>query len=890
MKKSIVLSIMVGIMIIFFNNFAFNNVVIAAHTHSYSSQYINKGGSGHIIQQKCSCGRVSSSSGVLSHSMGSWSQTQSPTCYQQGIERRYCSRCGYGESRSTGFSSHSMSGWYSDKSSHWKVCNNCGSVGSSGGHYDNNVNGYCDACNYLMAIPAAATISGAVSVKVEGSATFKISVTKGTAPITYQWYYNTSNSTSGGTAVSGATGTTLTINSTTKGMNGRYYYCSMKNGAGTTYSPTALLTVWYPFTLGTQPANVNLKKNETGTFSVSIGTAGNPNSYTYQWYRAGTSGGTGSKISGATSSSYKVKPTQNINQEYYYCVVSNGKYSVTSNRGKLVADITSPDITMNSFNQNIIINSTDTLKIPFSVTDSGQGYSENNSNFTSSDIVVKVGGVTITNVSKVLTYKGVSGSKYNYELTLSNITGNGKLSVEVPADAIKDNFNNGNLLETFTTNVTVDNIAPVISLESIVSGVNERYANIEDEVVVKLAVTEAIGMNTSEFTIEDINVKVGETVVTSIINKQLTYTEKVENKYIYTLRLKGLPGEGELSINIGAGKIKDLAKNPNVYTNIPIKNSSGQSVIIDNTKPEIQSLITSLGGYNSSRKYPDSLDTCYDGWANENIYVQINATDNQVIDYYMRSVNNNTNYTKITSYQNIISESMNGDIYYKVVDKAGNSTEINKEIKLDKIKPNIPEMSLYEQRIYGATYIFDATQPCSKSVYVIPNPASIIDKTSVQSGVEEDIKYTYYTITSYKDITKTETKGEVLKFAWNEGFLIKESGYYEISMKLSDIAGNVEDSKIYSVYINKEAENTIKISNINDIGSGINKVTIRIFKSDEAGNKTSKEAITPIVINNPYKEIIKNVRLGDGKFFVEVTLEDNVGLTKVLKKTIVNKL
>ena len=107
---------------------------------------------------------------------------------------------------------------------------------------------------------------------------------------------------------------------------------------------------------------------------------------------------------------------------------------------------------------------------------------------------------------------------------------------------------------------------------------------------------------------------------------------------------------------------------------------------------------------------------------------------------------------------------------------------------------------------------------------------------------------------------------------------------------MTDVAGNQVIGEVYKVYINKKAENTIRISKINDIGSGIKKATIQVFKSDEAGNQMSEEAIEAIIIENPYKEIIRNVRLGEGTYYVEVTLEDNVGLTSVLKSTIVNEL
>ena len=121
---------------------------------------------------------------------------------------------------------------------------------------------------------------------------------------------------------------------------------------------------------------------------------------------------------------------------------------------------------------------------------------------------------------------------------------------------------------------------------------------------------------------------------------------------------------------------------------------------------------------------------------------------------------------------------------------------------------------------------------------------------------------------------------------YNEGVLLTSSGYYEIKMLMEDVAGNKTESDLYLVYIEKGAENTIRIRNLNDIGAGIAKATIRVYSV----NKFGEEVIAPIVIENPYKEIVKNVRLGDGHFYVEVTLVDKVGNTTVLSQTIENKL
>ena len=317
-------------MIIVLNLIFVNQIISYAACSHPSRSYEDQGDGRHKIY----CSSCGIRFGQGTHSYGSWKTTRNATCTQSGKQTRKCKYCSASETRYTSKLDHDWSGWKRSTTEHWKECDNCDATNDEGDHYDDNEDGYCDECNYLMAIPASATISGAVTVKEGESALFTINVTKGTTPITYQWYYNTSNSTSNGVAVDGATGTSITIAATDRNMNGRYYYCAMKNKAGTKYSPTALLTVYYPFTLGSQPQDATLKKDEYATFSVAIGTKGNPNTYTYQWYVAASETATGSKINGATSASYTITPARNTHQEYYYCVVNNGQYTVNSERAK----------------------------------------------------------------------------------------------------------------------------------------------------------------------------------------------------------------------------------------------------------------------------------------------------------------------------------------------------------------------------------------------------------------------------------------------------------------------------------------------------------------------------------------------------------------------------
>lgn len=812
--------------------------------------------------------------------------TKYATCTTEGNRRYECSLCNYTNDETINKTAHLWSEWQITTTEHYKICSGCNEITSKGAHVDNNADGKCDACDYVMyIIPVAKIKSSTTEVKEGANAVFEVEVTAGTLPLAYQWYYKTSSA-GAGTSISGATSSTYTVK-TTKDMNDREYYCVVSNLGGSCTTNSIKLTVYYTFSISTEPQNQNVKKGETAEFKVAAA-GGNPSTYTYQWYVAPSLAGAGSKILNATQSSYKITPTKNIHEEYYYCVISNGQYDVTSNRAKLVADITLPEISIDSFNENIWVNKVTEIKVPFTITDTGEGYTQNN-NFLANDINVKVDGAIKNDVNKTLTYKSASGNSYKYELTLTNITGDGKLSFEIPAGSFEDNFHNQNLAKSFSTNVTIDNTEPVFSIETVTGDLNDKYANADDKIIIKIAITEANSINTNEFTASDIILKVGAGTANSDASKKLQYVEKVGDKYIYELTLENLKGDGTLSLNIPSASINDIAGNANINTDLAIK-KNGQDVVIDNTKPVINSLLTKLGAYNSARDYPTSIDARHNNWANEDIYVQINVTDNQEIDYYAKSTGNTNSFQKMTSNQEIISISVDNTIYYRVYDKAGNYAEINKVIKLDKITPNKPVISLFEQRLNGADYIFNINKPTDKSIYVIPDVNTLVDAGSVKSGITEDQSYTYYNITRYEDTTKTNQIGGVLKYECKEGVLLNESGYYEIAMTMEDIAGNIVKSDVYQVFINKKAENTIRITNINDIGSGISKVTIKIFKGNDSGIQTTEEAIKPIIVENPYKEIIKNVRLGKGTFFVEVTLEDKVGNSLLLKKQIVNNI
>ena len=144
------------------------------------------------------------------------------------------------------------------------------------------------------------------------SVTMQVKVTDTGYPtsLSYQWYKN-------GSVVSGATGSTLTI---TPSEASAQYHCVVTNATGSVTSRTATIVRYsLPVLNSAYPANASITPGASTTLSVQIATAGNPASYTYQWYKNGKA------ISGATSASITTNETGQ-----YYCVVTNTAGSVTS--------------------------------------------------------------------------------------------------------------------------------------------------------------------------------------------------------------------------------------------------------------------------------------------------------------------------------------------------------------------------------------------------------------------------------------------------------------------------------------------------------------------------------------------------------------------------------
>lgn len=176
--------------------------------------------------------------------------------------------------------------------------------------------------------PASVSFSSSdVSAYVGQSANFSV-VAGGSAPLNYQWFFNTN------TLIAGATSSLLTLTNVQL-TNAGTYFCIVTNSFGSDTSAVAQLTVNVPVapTISAQPQNVTVLPGASASFSVS---AGGSTPFNYQWYF-----NTNTAIAGANNPTLTLNNVQATNAGIYTVVVNNLAGSATSSNAVLTLN-TSP--------------------------------------------------------------------------------------------------------------------------------------------------------------------------------------------------------------------------------------------------------------------------------------------------------------------------------------------------------------------------------------------------------------------------------------------------------------------------------------------------------------------------------------------------------------------
>jgi hypothetical protein len=166
-----------------------------------------------------------------------------------------------------------------------------------------------------ITLPTPVSItSQPVSGAVLAGTPFTFSVTAaGTAPLTYQWF-------KGGTAIAGATSSTLAIASTAGTDAGSYTVVASNLSSSATSIPAVLTVTVVAPAITTQPQSQTVTVGSSFSFTVAATGVPTP---AYQWFFGGVA------ISGATSATYSVASAAASNAGSYTVVATNSAGNAT---------------------------------------------------------------------------------------------------------------------------------------------------------------------------------------------------------------------------------------------------------------------------------------------------------------------------------------------------------------------------------------------------------------------------------------------------------------------------------------------------------------------------------------------------------------------------------
>lgn len=257
------------------------------------------------------------------------------------------------------------------------------------------------AVNYVITVnpaPIITTQPTSSAVCLGGTPTaLSVAINSPSSAPTYQWYSNTSNSSTGGTLISGETNSSF--NPPASAVGTIYYYCVItltSGGCSSLTSSVATVTINPLPTINTQPlptqnlcVGVTIASPLTVSYTGGIGTA------SYQWYSNATNATTGGNlISGATNATYTPLVYTTAGTYYYYVIISlsgNGCGTTTSNSAEVVVfndpTITTQPLTTQTLCQGATPTSLEVTATGGNGSFNYQWYSNTNNNTTSGTLI-----------------------------------------------------------------------------------------------------------------------------------------------------------------------------------------------------------------------------------------------------------------------------------------------------------------------------------------------------------------------------------------------------------------------------------------------------------------------------------------------------------------------
>lgn len=182
-------------------------------------------------------------------------------------------------------------------------------------------------CNAVASTTSPVTVNASTAISAqpiasqtvcENSTIDPLRVTATGTELKYQWYRNTANKNTGGTAIGAATTAVYTPPATAPGT--LYYYVVVTGTCGAVTSTVSTVSVNKATAITTQPVGAQSVCQNAVPVNLTVAASGS-GSLTYQWFsnNANSNSG-GTAISGATAASYQPETTA-LGTRYYYVEV-----------------------------------------------------------------------------------------------------------------------------------------------------------------------------------------------------------------------------------------------------------------------------------------------------------------------------------------------------------------------------------------------------------------------------------------------------------------------------------------------------------------------------------------------------------------------------------------
>ena len=301
---------------------------------------------------------------------------------------------------------------------------------------------YCEVA--LSGSGCAATVSAAAEVVVVGLPTVSLQaianetvcldgtpstlapgILGGTGAISYQWYSNTTNDTTTGTALAGETNATYSPSATAVGAT---YYYLITTFAGTncgsvTTNTSQIIVVADP-TITTQPIATDSLCVGGTPATLNVAVSGGVGSPSYQWYsNTVNSNAGGTAIVGASLDTFTPAATSTVGSEFYYAEITlsgSGCDAVASSVSEIVS-VADPIISTQPLTtQNECVNAPTTA---ISAAVSGGLGTVSYAWFTNSSAVTPGTVIPGANTTSILPANSPVGTTFYY--MVATLTGNG---------------------------------------------------------------------------------------------------------------------------------------------------------------------------------------------------------------------------------------------------------------------------------------------------------------------------------------------------------------------------------------------------------------------------------------------------------------------------------